>query len=100
MRYDENGMPRRLPLRCALGHHDDGTDCWGGYSPTCLRCGRPSFAGATPTARGSFLAVIGVGLIFVGLINTGDLSGTVAALAAGAALFVLGLSVIWWRWPS
>jgi hypothetical protein len=32
--------PRR-GLRCLLGLHDDGTDCAGGYSPTCLRCGAP-----------------------------------------------------------
>lgn len=31
----------RRGVRCALGLHDDGTDVLGGYSPTCLRCGRP-----------------------------------------------------------
>jgi hypothetical protein len=30
-----------VPLRCLLLGHDDGTDCAGGYSPTCLRCGAP-----------------------------------------------------------
>lgn len=29
-------------LLCRLGLHDDGTDSFGGYSPTCLRCGGPS----------------------------------------------------------
>jgi hypothetical protein len=29
------------PLRCALGLHDDGTDAFGGFSHTCLRCRRP-----------------------------------------------------------
>lgn len=29
-------------IMCRLGLHDDGTDCFGGYSPTCLRCGRPT----------------------------------------------------------
>lgn len=31
----------RRTLRCVLGLHLDGTDAFGGYSPTCLRCGRP-----------------------------------------------------------
>jgi hypothetical protein len=35
------GDGSRRGLRCLLGLHDDGTDCAGGYSPTCLRCGRP-----------------------------------------------------------
>jgi len=34
-------LGRRRGLRCALGLHDDGTDCAGGHSPTCLRCGGP-----------------------------------------------------------
>lgn len=29
-------------LLCRLGLHNDGTGCFGGYSPTCLRCGGPS----------------------------------------------------------
>jgi hypothetical protein len=28
------------PLRCLLRLHDDGTDAFGGYSTTCLRCGK------------------------------------------------------------
>lgn len=28
-------------LRCFLGLHDDGTDAFGGFSHTCLRCYRP-----------------------------------------------------------
>lgn len=31
-----------LRLLCWLGLHNDGTDCMGGYSLTCLRCGRPT----------------------------------------------------------
>lgn len=29
-------------ILCWLGLHNDGTDAFGGYSPTCLRCGRPT----------------------------------------------------------
>lgn len=29
----------RRSLRCFFGLHDDGTDVFGGCSPTCLRCG-------------------------------------------------------------
>lgn len=35
-------------LRCALGLHDDGTDSFGGFSPTCLRCGGPSYERRPP----------------------------------------------------
>jgi hypothetical protein len=27
-------------LLCWLGLHNDGTDAFGGYSKTCLRCGK------------------------------------------------------------
>lgn len=29
-----------VPLLCLLGLHHDGTDVIGGYSRTCLRCGK------------------------------------------------------------
>lgn len=84
-------------LRCILGHHDDGTDAFGGYSPTCLRCGGPSQSGATPTARGVSISVIGVIMIFFGLVTSVGLTDMITAVVLGGLLFVSGLFVIWTR---
>jgi hypothetical protein len=86
-------------LRCILGHHDDGTDAFGGYSPTCLRCGRPLQSGATPTARGVAISVIGVVMIFFGMVTSVGISDMITAVALGGLLFVLGLFVVWTRKP-
>ena len=82
-------------LRCELGFHDDATDAFGGYSPTCLRCDRPTTDGMTATARGSVTSAAGVLLIFLSLLQPVQ----IFSLVMGSLLFVLGVVVIWKQWP-
>lgn len=86
-------------LMCAMGFHHDGTDAFGGYSPTCLRCGKSSTSDATPTFRGSVMAVCGVFLIFLALITGGRLDDVAVTLTLGGLLFLGGLAVIIWQKP-
>ena len=84
-------------IRCACGLHDDMTDAFGGFSPTCPRCGSPSWAGPNSTARGAFASVIGVCLIFVGIMWASSTTNMIAAVCGGALLFLMGLLIIWKR---
>jgi len=83
-------------LLCSLGLHHDGTDAFGGYSRECLRCGEDTASGMTSTARGVIMSVFAVGMIFLGLADTGSAA---VALVLGGVLFVLGLVMIWRQWP-
>lgn len=97
----------RLSLLCAAGFHHDGTDrdraggdAFGGYSPTCLRCDRPSTTGPTPVFRGSAMSVFGVLLIADSLLFARGSGNEIFGLVCGSVLFVLGLGVIWFQRPG
>lgn len=89
---------KRNSFRCAAGFHDDGTDAFGGYSQTCLRCDRSVYAQATSTFRGTFMSVAGTGLIFESLTWAHDAGNEYFGLVCGGLLFLLGLLMIWRRW--
>lgn len=88
----------RPSLRCAAGFHNDGTDAFGDFSPTCMRCYRPSWAPATSTFRGSAMSVFGVLLIFDSLMFARSSGNEIFGLVCGGVLFVLGLLMIWRQW--
>lgn len=79
-----------MDMRCGLGLHNDATDAFGGYSPTCVRCGGPSWNGPTLGARGVLMMIAGWAVWFVGLFAPLGYTAQVSAFVGGVVLIWIG----------
>lgn len=81
-------------IRCAWGLHDDRTDAFGGYSPTCVRCGGPSWGGPNLGARGWAMLLTGCGMLLLGALAHLDTGGKWSALIGGDVLILTAAIMI------